>query len=348
MIPDLEQRVAYWQKALKLLDWTLDVRCVPDLCNSAGQPVYGLCMPIADNKTAAILIRDPETPVGSNDLSVDERLIHELGHCHLAPLKLVAPADVAVEENTVWAFAGALARASGTPDEAKLARAMVACLAVQRPRAAVAVVRRSEMDEKLMKALKAAMAAEGVSADDKAAIKCMVDDAEKSDEDKKKEAAAKAAKAAESEAPHPPAPGKDETKDAKGARAPITAADAERIARTTTDRALVEHQERSALITENAERMTPAQVRLFGRLPLEQVKEQLAALPTKEATAERIRAQAPPGAGRGGSGNPAAREAVARLMGIETAPPQPVQILGDGSLSISNIGQWKLDDARRA
>lgn len=132
--PDLAALVAHYQRELRLENWRIEATYAPDLADPrSGRPVWGLCFPTGDAKVAKIVIRDPATPPDGETpetaLShVRETVIHELAHLHFAPFGHVAPAEVSAEENAVWAFAEALAKAWGTADETSIARAMVAAI----------------------------------------------------------------------------------------------------------------------------------------------------------------------------------------------------------------------------
>lgn len=177
--PDLQALLAYWQKALRLLDWRIAVEYVADLRSRDGTPCYGLCFPFADNKTARILVRDPSTPLDDrrNPASlIEETIIHELLHLHFAPFGGRRPAEIAVEEQAVWAIAEALIQRKGTGQELFLARAMIGALA-QSQLSALATrraARRTGMDPLIIAALKAALTAE----DPKAAIQALLDQIE--------------------------------------------------------------------------------------------------------------------------------------------------------------------------
>lgn len=82
----LEERLAYWQKKLNLLDWQFEV----NICrardmkeNCAGSINWTL-----SNKMALISILNPidypEDAMGVQDM--ENTLVHELLHIHLAPL----------------------------------------------------------------------------------------------------------------------------------------------------------------------------------------------------------------------------------------------------------------------
>lgn len=124
--PDLDKLVAYWQGELRVVDWRVRSAYVRDLVNPDGKPVHGLCSRLVDNKTATIQIRDPETPATANDPPVEEIVIHELAHLLAAPLSGGSPADIAAEENMVWAFSEALIKAKGSAQQGPVMRAMVA------------------------------------------------------------------------------------------------------------------------------------------------------------------------------------------------------------------------------
>jgi hypothetical protein len=177
--PDLFALLAYWQKALRLLDWRIAIEYVPDLQSRDGTPCYGLCFPFADNKTAQILVRDPSTPLDDRPDTasrIEETIIHELLHLHFAPFGGRRPAEIAVEEQAVWAIAEALIQRKGTGQELSLVRAMVGALAHSQLSALAArrAARRTPMDPLIIAALKAALTAE----DPKAAIQALLDQIE--------------------------------------------------------------------------------------------------------------------------------------------------------------------------
>ncbi len=123
-IPDLGSLCAYWQAELELRDWKITIGYVKDLCDAQGRPVWGLCSPLVDNKTATIQIRDPRTPPPGTDtdyaiLQVEETIVHELTHLHFAPFGNCMPAEIAAEEQAVWALSGALIREKGKGGKTK-------------------------------------------------------------------------------------------------------------------------------------------------------------------------------------------------------------------------------------
>lgn len=128
MKPDLQELVRYWQDRLRLRDWAIDVSYVKNLKSPSGAQVYGLCYPFLDDKRATIYIRDPEesTPLAAEPPSTEKVLVHELTHLHFAPLSGSSRAEIAAEEQAVWAISGAMVQARGTPDEPLVVRAMLA------------------------------------------------------------------------------------------------------------------------------------------------------------------------------------------------------------------------------
>lgn len=150
--PDLAALVAHYQRELRLLDWRLDVSYAPDLADSRGRPVWGLCYPTVDAKVATIVIRDPATPPDGATAEqaakqVVETVVHELLHLHFAAFGTSSPAEIAHEEQVVWALAEALINAKGTPDEALLARA--ALVAIDRSTAKVRAAKAQEKENML-------------------------------------------------------------------------------------------------------------------------------------------------------------------------------------------------------
>lgn len=150
--PDLAALVAHYQRELRLLDWRLDVSYAPDLADSRGRPVWGLCYPTVDAKVATIVIRDPATPPDGATAEqaarqVVETVVHELLHLHFAAFGTSSPAEIAHEEQVVWALAEALINAKDTPAEAMLARA--AMVAIDRSTAKVRAAKAQEKENML-------------------------------------------------------------------------------------------------------------------------------------------------------------------------------------------------------
>jgi hypothetical protein len=134
MKPDLDGLVTRYQELLRLRDWRIEVAYKPGLSTRDGRPVWGLCYPTVDARVARIEIRDPSTPPAGVSLEdataqVVETVVHELVHLHFAAFGNTSPAEIAAEEQAVWALAGALVSAHGTTREAPIARAMLAGVA---------------------------------------------------------------------------------------------------------------------------------------------------------------------------------------------------------------------------
>ncbi|WP_438041437.1 hypothetical protein [Sorangium sp. So ce128] len=162
LLPDLEQRLRWWQFRLGLRDWTLTARYVDDLTRKDGTPVWGLCYRLVDNRTAEILVR---TPADAAELAeVEETVVHELLHCLLAPLGGHEPASRAAEEQAVWTLSPLLVELGQSSRGRILARAMSRAgvqLAAGRTRSSG----RSRMDPTLIAAIKALLSSESIEPD---------------------------------------------------------------------------------------------------------------------------------------------------------------------------------------
>lgn len=173
MKPDLKALLFELQRELRLQDWRVDIAYVPNLTNAAGYPVHGLCSHLVDAKVASIAIRDPETPATASDPTVEETLVHELVHLHFAPFSGSSSAEIAAEEQAVWALTEALHGAKTAARRGQIARAMVARAAAG---TAPGMAERSQkMDiAMLLAALRAALQAD----DPKAAIEALLKEVE--------------------------------------------------------------------------------------------------------------------------------------------------------------------------
>ncbi len=176
MRPDLGALIAYWQKALRLEGWRIQAEYVQNLCASDGSEIYGLCSRVADNRTARIQIRDPETPIADGldpNAKVEEIVIHELLHLHFAPFETRSPAEVVAEEQAVWSIAEALYNGKGSGQEGAIVRSMLALTMKAAPArmAAVAAGKDRQMDPQLLAMLKAVSASKDPAAGLEALIK---------------------------------------------------------------------------------------------------------------------------------------------------------------------------------
>jgi hypothetical protein len=156
--PDLAQLLADWQRKLRLQDWRIAISYVPDLTTRDGRPCFGLCSPFVDGKEARIQIRDPELskPIpGAVAMPIEETIVHELLHLHLAPLSEQTPAGIAAEEQAVWAITEAMTSTRDAGQRAQMTRAL---LAVSARFSAARRGRQQGMDPILIAALEAAIA----------------------------------------------------------------------------------------------------------------------------------------------------------------------------------------------
>lgn len=152
ILPDLQKELAYWQDALNLRDWKIQIRYIDDPRDPAtGASVWGLCERISDNRTARIDIRTPRQE--SDIAEAYDTIVHELLHCLQAP----AEAPRVVEENIVWTLAPLLTQLRlGDPSRAK-----VLIKALARPKTLLASQSRARaggnMDPEKIKAIIAAI-----------------------------------------------------------------------------------------------------------------------------------------------------------------------------------------------
>jgi hypothetical protein len=348
--PDLIELMARLQRELRLQDWRIDVSYVRDLCASDGTVVHGLCYSLVDAKTARIEIRDPETPAGDNDPTVEETLVHELVHLHFAPLSGFTQADIAVEEQAVWALSEAICNAKNDASRrAQIARAMVAFTKRATGRSAPRSQTRKQgvqMDlAMLLVALKAAVAsgdmkqvealiaeieaANGTTAADPvdpAADPAMAQEAEEEPRQAAAEEEPKAARALLAQARALVAPRRAAVAPAKPASG---------VSRGEFERAMgTMHIDRFGA------HLTDAQKKFAARLTYDGVREFVASIPVTQAAAGTVRNQRPAGGPPGGAGAPANRDIaeVDRRMGLAKNDVQAVSRNPvTGRLQISNV-----------
>jgi len=345
--PDLRALCDALQSDLRLRDWRVDVAYVPDLRDSSGSPVYGLCSHLVDAKRASVAIRDPRTPLSASDPSVEEILIHELVHLHFAPLSGDTRAEIAAEEQAVWSITEALASARTGARKAQIARAMVAGVErARRQRGRTAPTER-RMDPVLLAAIVAALNNED-PAQAVSQVKELISQLQSASAPAEEPMSADAPPAPPAEEPKPPmqaAAAPDPTKCAKPAptapaaqvrqAAPAPAAPA---AEFVTRRELDRYQA-SQHLTQHGAHLTEAQRTFAAALTLDGVKRYLASHPAPAApAASSPRKNAPTQGARSAdkAESPTMRE-VDRRMGIM---PPSVQAIGRdsaGRLTISNI-----------
>lgn len=122
LLPDLNQRLRWWQGRLGLRDWKIWIEYVDDLTRDDGRTVWGLCDRIVDNRSAVIRIRTPTTP--AEVAEVEDTIVHELLHCVLAPLGGYESATRAAEEQAVWTLSPLLVQLGASASGKVLTRAM--------------------------------------------------------------------------------------------------------------------------------------------------------------------------------------------------------------------------------
>lgn len=288
MTPDLQKLLDYWQRALRLRDWEIVAEYVPNL-KVRGRDVYGVCTPCADNRTATIEIRHPDTPppgVTIDPGQVEDTVIHELLHLWFAPFGTRSPVEVTLEENAVWAIAAALHAHKGTPREQQIARAMVAGSTARARR------QRTMIDPILKAALETAAASE----EPKAAITELLG---------KLDQAAPASEPGEMTQTADGATEEQQTqmeRRAQVARPRVTAPAPEPLTMPKLLSVLAERDERARLMTANADRLSADQLAFAAELELPKLRRFVGTLPARSA---------PPGTGgdAGGSVKPSAADA---------------------------------------
>lgn len=88
---ELRDLLAYWQPALRLADWDIEVKAVPSARLDGDD---GECCAYPDIKEAEILIT--RSRPSSQFADHETILVHELLHCHLSPLQ-TSKTEAAVE-----------------------------------------------------------------------------------------------------------------------------------------------------------------------------------------------------------------------------------------------------------
>lgn len=351
--PDLDTLLAQWQRTLRLLDWRIVAQYVPNLSTERG-PVYGLCLPVVDSKTARIAIRDPQTPISDADPPVDEVMVHELIHLHFAPLAENTTAGIAAEEQAVWALTEALSQSKDAGQRALLARAMVAALSHKRMQPLKGKVR-TMIDPVVLAALKAA----ATSDDPAAAIQALVSQFESASggDDAGGAPPMADAPAADDTQPPPKPPlqaAPPMAMQPRQARPLPSSTPAGRVVDVEVRRRVSEVDVRldrfeiEGLLKDRPDLTEAERTFARGNLRPEGVRAWLATKKPTEATTttttSATRLQTAPLAGaRDGVEQPADPEqkrqldAVDRLMNVRRQAPQAVRIDANGRLSISNL-----------
>lgn len=104
--PDLNELLQYWQPVMGLADWRITALYVRHLERC-------WCAPKIGYRSALISMVDPiDWPTGAfPPYDIEEQLVHELGHCHMAPFKTTSGTPLGdAEEQVVTAYARGLVR----------------------------------------------------------------------------------------------------------------------------------------------------------------------------------------------------------------------------------------------
>ena len=108
----MQQKCQEWQKRLRLADWDVDVKVVPAMDMYTTQ-LQGSVHWQMTERTANIKLVTPEDAAKQNPVrpySIEETLIHELLHLHMAPFEpdTSQQAECLAMEFAINAIAGAL------------------------------------------------------------------------------------------------------------------------------------------------------------------------------------------------------------------------------------------------
>lgn len=113
----LQEKLAYWQKVLRLSDWVISAKITRERDFSRGGRA-GEIEWVIHNKTAAVRMLDSvDYPEGLiEDQDMEQTLVHELLHLHLAPIRYNYGNNEDVyeifEEQAIDSIATALVRVS--------------------------------------------------------------------------------------------------------------------------------------------------------------------------------------------------------------------------------------------
>ena len=80
----LQKLLKRWQKTLGLGHWDIELKLVRSIEGGSE----GLCKPQAPYLMATIYLLDPKVHPNPKYYNIEETLVHELIHCHMAPLNL--------------------------------------------------------------------------------------------------------------------------------------------------------------------------------------------------------------------------------------------------------------------
>jgi hypothetical protein len=111
----MQQKCLEWQKLLRLADWDISVKVVPAM-DMFSQGAWGTCRWELNGRTADIklvTIEDSEKQRGMRPYSMEETLIHELLHLHIAPFQPEDESQDTAVEFAINAISGALFKLAG-------------------------------------------------------------------------------------------------------------------------------------------------------------------------------------------------------------------------------------------
>lgn len=106
---DLERMLKYWQRKLRLTDWKITIKfaTLEELDGDQGKNTY-----LIEAKTSEILVLNPheykpEEYPGKQPQDVENTVVHELLHLHLAPWKTRNAAEEVQMEQAIESMADA-------------------------------------------------------------------------------------------------------------------------------------------------------------------------------------------------------------------------------------------------
>ncbi|GEM_PF-1144546 len=120
----MQQKCREWQQRLRLADWDVTVKVVPAMDMSSTQAQGCIHWRITE-KTADIKLVTPEDAVKQNPMrpyNLEETLIHELLHLHMAPFEPDSSeqTECMAMEWTINAIAGALLKLANSQESANV------------------------------------------------------------------------------------------------------------------------------------------------------------------------------------------------------------------------------------
>lgn len=112
---ELQRHLRYWQKRLRLTDWTVTIRFASkkELCDGDEDISQGLNVYNLNARTSEILVirpddYDPSTYPNKEQQDIENTVVHELLHLHLAPWQTESEAEDIQQEQAIEAMSYAL------------------------------------------------------------------------------------------------------------------------------------------------------------------------------------------------------------------------------------------------